>query len=396
MVMGSVLEGAAALIIFGPLLVPVAVKLGVDPLHFGVVLVIAMGIGLFAPPLGLGLYGACLIGNVPIEQTVKPIVGYLGLLFLACWSSPSCLRSASICPMRSVIDAEERNALNILLTHTPHMRRHYYGERSLEGLQALGDVLLHEGDEALDAAALVAAAKDADIIVADRKTEGPGEIFGKLPKLRAFVRCAVDIRNIDVEAASKAGRAGDAGESRLPTSVSELAIGYMVDLSRGISRATAEYHAGQMPDIVMGRQLAGSTAGIIGYGSIGRHLAPILKALGMKVLVADPYAKVDDPDIKHVSLEELLTQSDYVVCLVVATEETENLMNAAAFARMQPHAVFINLSRGNLVDEAALLAALKARASPAPRWMSAARRTRCPQGALRSSQMSSPRRISVH
>ena len=81
-VMGSVLEGAAALIIFGPLLLPVAVKLGVDPLHFGVVLVIAMGIGLFAPPLGLGLYGACLIGNVPIEQTVKPILGYLGLLFM--------------------------------------------------------------------------------------------------------------------------------------------------------------------------------------------------------------------------------------------------------------------------------------------------------------------------
>jgi tripartite ATP-independent transporter DctM subunit len=81
-VMGSVLEGAAALIIFGPLLLPVAVKLGIDPLHFGVVLVIAMGLGLFAPPLGLGLYGACLIGNVPIEQTVKPIMGYLGLLLL--------------------------------------------------------------------------------------------------------------------------------------------------------------------------------------------------------------------------------------------------------------------------------------------------------------------------
>src|SRR5437868_2374056 len=81
-VMGSVLEGAAALIIFGPLLMPVAVKLGIDPLHFGVVLVVAMGIGLFAPPLGLGLYGACLIGNVPIEQTIKPIMGYLGLLLL--------------------------------------------------------------------------------------------------------------------------------------------------------------------------------------------------------------------------------------------------------------------------------------------------------------------------
>jgi tripartite ATP-independent transporter DctM subunit len=81
-VMGSVLEGAAALIIFGPLLVPVAALLGIAPLHYGVVLVIAMGIGLFAPPLGLGLYGACLIGNVPIEVTVKPMLAYLGLLLL--------------------------------------------------------------------------------------------------------------------------------------------------------------------------------------------------------------------------------------------------------------------------------------------------------------------------
>jgi len=93
-VMGSVLEGAAALIIFGPLLLPVAVKLGVDPLHFGVVLVIAMGIGLFAPPLGLGLYGACLIGNVPIEQTVKPILGYLGQLLL-------CLLAVAFLPVLS-------------------------------------------------------------------------------------------------------------------------------------------------------------------------------------------------------------------------------------------------------------------------------------------------------
>jgi tripartite ATP-independent transporter DctM subunit len=81
-VMGSVLEGAAALIIFAPLLVPVAAQLGIAPLHYGVVLVIAMGIGLFAPPLGLGLYGACLIGGVPIEVTVKPMMRYLGLLLL--------------------------------------------------------------------------------------------------------------------------------------------------------------------------------------------------------------------------------------------------------------------------------------------------------------------------
>lgn len=81
-VMGSVLEGAAALIIFGPLLMPVARQPGIDPLHYGIVLVIGMGIGLFAPPLGLGLYGSCLIGGVRLEETVAPIMKYLGLLLL--------------------------------------------------------------------------------------------------------------------------------------------------------------------------------------------------------------------------------------------------------------------------------------------------------------------------
>jgi len=81
-VMGSVLEGAAALIIFGPLLMPVARQLGIDPLSYGVILVIGMGIGLFAPPLGVDLYGSCLIGGVTLEETVRPVLKYLGVLFI--------------------------------------------------------------------------------------------------------------------------------------------------------------------------------------------------------------------------------------------------------------------------------------------------------------------------
>jgi tripartite ATP-independent transporter DctM subunit len=82
-VMGSVLEGAAALILFGPLLVPIAGQMGIDQLQMGIVLVISMGIGYFAPPIGCGLLTCCLVGDVPLEQAVKPILGYLGLL-LAC------------------------------------------------------------------------------------------------------------------------------------------------------------------------------------------------------------------------------------------------------------------------------------------------------------------------
>jgi D-3-phosphoglycerate dehydrogenase len=247
----------------------------------------------------------------------------------------------------------------VLLTHTTQARRQYYGDRSLRGLQAVAEVVLHEGDEALDAAALIEAAREVDIIVADRLTEGRGEVFSRLPGLRAFVRCAVDIRNIDVEAASAAGvLVTRAGPGFVP-SVAELALGFLVDLSRGISRATADYHSGRQPEIVMGRQLAGSRIGIIGYGSIGRYLAQLAKAAGMEVLVADPFASVSDFSLRQVPLEELLEHSDYVVCLAVANEATENLIDAAALARMQPHAFFINLSRGNLVDEAALGAALR-------------------------------------
>ncbi|SIO33439.1 D-3-phosphoglycerate dehydrogenase [Bradyrhizobium erythrophlei] len=249
--------------------------------------------------------------------------------------------------------------MKVLLAHTPQMRRQYYGERSLGGLRAVADVKLHEGEEALDAANLIDAAQDVDIIVADRLTEGRGEIFAKLPKLRAMVRCAVDIRNIDVAAASAAGVLVTRAGPGFIQSVTELALGFMVDLSRGVSRATADYHAGRKPEVVMGRQLAGSSLGIIGYGSIGRNLAGIAKALGMRVLVADPFAAVDDASIEHLPLDDLLARSDYVVCLAVANEQTENLIGAAALARMQRHAFFINLSRGNLVEEAALAAALR-------------------------------------
>jgi D-3-phosphoglycerate dehydrogenase len=109
----------------------------------------------------------------------------------------------------------------------------------------------------------------------------------------------------------------------------------------------------------MGRELRGATLGVIGYGQISRYLCPLAQALGMRVLVSDPYATVKEAGITRVALAQLLTEADHVVCLAVATEETENLMNAQAFARMKRGAFFINPSRGNLVDETALLQALE-------------------------------------
>jgi D-3-phosphoglycerate dehydrogenase len=249
--------------------------------------------------------------------------------------------------------------LKILLAHTPQVRRQYYGQSALEGLRAVAEVRLHEGDEALGPAALIEAARGIDVIVSDRLTAGPAEIFAGLPDLRAFVRCAVDIRTIDVAAASAAGVLVTQAGPGFVASVVELALGFMVDLSRGVSRSTADYRAGRQPEIRMGRQLAGSSIGIIGYGSIGRRLAELAAVLGMDVLIADPFATVEDLRFALMSLDELLARADYVVCLSVATEATENLIGATALARMRREAFFINLSRGNLVDELALAAALR-------------------------------------
>jgi D-3-phosphoglycerate dehydrogenase len=246
----------------------------------------------------------------------------------------------------------------IFLTHIPDMLANYYGPRALAALRALGEVRLNETGKVLDARALARAAAGCAIIVSDRQTPGPAEFFPLAPDLVAFLRVAVDIRNIDVKAASAQGVLVTHATPGFIASVAEQAIGFMIDCGRTITSSAAIYHAGRVPEARMGRQLKGSTAGIIGYGVISEYLAPLCVALGMKVLVADPYKKVEVPGVAQVSQSEVLAQSDFVICLAVANEATENLMNATAFAQMKPSAYFINLSRGNLVDEAALAAAL--------------------------------------
>ena len=242
----------------------------------------------------------------------------------------------------------------ILLTHSPETLRNYYGERALAGLRAIAEVKLHAGGEPLAGDALVAAASDCDVIVSYRQSPAEAQVFERLPELVAFVRCAIDIRNIDVASASRAGVLVTQASAGFVTSVTELVLGFLVDLSRGVSHGAAEYHAGRVPQARMGRELKGSTIGVIGYGAIGREVVRVARALGMRVLVCDPYVS----DVEQTPFDEVLAQSDYVVPLAVATAETENLINDAAFAKMKSSAYFINVSRGNLVDEAALVRAL--------------------------------------
>ena len=244
--------------------------------------------------------------------------------------------------------------MKILLTHSPDARELYYGARALAGLKELGDVRLHQGNVPLEGEALIKEAGDCDLIVSYRQSPGPAALFERLPKLKAFLRCAIDIRNVDVAAASRAGVLVTQASAGFVTSVSELVIGLLVDLSRGITRSTIEYRSGRVPGARMGKELKGSTLGVIGYGAIGREVVRVARALGMRVLINDPYVK----DVEQTTFHDLLRESDYVVPLAVATAETENLFDEKAFSRMKRGACFINVSRGNLVDEAALEAAL--------------------------------------
>ena len=251
--------------------------------------------------------------------------------------------------------------MRVLLTHTPPMLANYYGDRALAALRRHGEVRLNTTGRVLDDPdALVAAAGDAEVIVADRQVPVGPRVFAALPGLRAVCRAAVDISTIDVAAASRHGVLVTRATPGFVAAVTELAVGFMVDLARGVSRAVVDYRAGLDPQPKPGRQLAGATLGIIGYGAIGRSLAPVAVALGMRVLVADPYAAVDDPALHAVPFATLLAEADFVVCLALATAETENLMDSPAFARMKRGAFFINLSRGGLMDEAALRDALDA------------------------------------
>jgi D-3-phosphoglycerate dehydrogenase len=246
----------------------------------------------------------------------------------------------------------------IFLTHDPAALGNYYGETALAALRALAEVRLNPKGRLLTTDELIEAARGAEIIVGDVNTPAEAALFGALRDLVAFHRCAVDRRTIDLDAASRNGVLVTNASPGFVNSVTELIFGLMIDLARGITDAAVTYRVGAIPPQRIGVQLAGATLGILGYGSIGSFTAEVGRALGMNVLVHDPFKTVPAPGIRQAGMEEILADSDFVVCLVVATEQTRHLMGADAFARMKPGAFFVNVSRPLLVDEDALEAAL--------------------------------------
>jgi D-3-phosphoglycerate dehydrogenase len=246
----------------------------------------------------------------------------------------------------------------VFVSHPSDKLDHYYGERAIAALRAIAEVRCNTEPRELSTAELVAAAGGCDYLVAYRQTPGPDELFRAWPTLRAFLRCAMDIRTVDVAAASAHGVLVTRASAGFVPAVTEWIVAMMVNLGRDLVAHVDAAHREAAPTQRMGRQLHGSTLGVIGLGRIGRHLATVAAALGMRVLASDPQPTGLEANVRLVPLPELLASSDFVVCLAPASAENEKLMNAAAFTAMRPGTFFINAARGELVDDDALLAAL--------------------------------------
>lgn len=188
------------------------------------------------------------------------------------------------------------------------------------------------------------------------------EVLAAAPGLRVIGRCGVGYDNIDVAVASRNGVAVTNTPGVNRTAVAELVLGLTLDLARGISRSIANVRDGGW-DQPSGRELAGATFGVVGFGSIGRTVARLARALGTRVLACDPY--LSDEEITAagaaaVSLPELLRQADFVSLHLFLDGTTRHLIDAAALRTMKPDAYLINTARGGVVDEAALADALAA------------------------------------
>lgn len=248
--------------------------------------------------------------------------------------------------------------MRVFVTHDPEDLDAYYG-RALPQLEQIAEVVVNPLDRDLTTNELIEHAHGCQVIVAHRSTPGEAAVFSALPDLLAFLRTAVDISTIDVPAASEHGVLVAHADKSFVPSTAELALALLLDLARHVSESTVDYRAGVDPPQRPGSQLSGKVAGLIGYGAIARHLAPVLTALGVEVLVADPYTDDAARDgFEQTDLTTLLDRSDVVLPLAAATAETESIIDAEAIARMRPGALLVNVSRGELLDEAAVAAAL--------------------------------------
>jgi D-3-phosphoglycerate dehydrogenase / 2-oxoglutarate reductase len=206
---------------------------------------------------------------------------------------------------------------------------------------------------------LKASLKDVTALVVRNRTKVTAEIIAAAPKLKVIARAGVGLDNIDIKAADAAGVVVVAGLGANAVSVGELTLGLALALLRNVPGhdvATRDGGWVRTP----GRELSGLTWGLLGCGATGLATAKLLQGFGCSVIGYDPYAK-NLSNIELTTFEDVLKRSDVVSIHMPSTAETNGSINATSLALMKPDAIIVNVGRGEVINEADLMAALKAK-----------------------------------
>jgi len=210
---------------------------------------------------------------------------------------------------------------------------------------------------------LLALGREARALVVRNRTQVDRTLLEACPGLLIVGRAGVGLDNIDLASADALGVAIVAPRGANATSVAEHAIALALVLARHVvelDRACRDGGWQRLP----GRELSGGTWGVLGAGATARATARAAKALGMRTVAYDPYMSPDHPEVVEIglrlaSLEEVVSTAEVLSCHLPATEETRNLVGSRLLAQVKPTALFVNVGRGEVVDEDALADALE-------------------------------------
>jgi D-3-phosphoglycerate dehydrogenase len=204
---------------------------------------------------------------------------------------------------------------------------------------------------------------DADAVLVRSATRITRESLARANRLKAIGRAGVGVDTIDVDAATERGIPVLTAPAGNTTSAAELTLALLLSLVRRVAAADRSMHAGEWErGRFAGVELHGKVLGLIGAGRIGGEVAIRARAFGMRVLVHDPFLNAERAlalGVESVSLDDVIERVDVLSVHVPLTEQTEGLIDAAAIARMKPGAIILNVARGGIVNEDALVEALQ-------------------------------------
>lgn len=210
-----------------------------------------------------------------------------------------------------------------------------------------------------DTTKLIEFVKEAQVLVVRNRTKVTADVIASAPKLKVIARAGVGLDNIDLAAADNAGVIVVAGLGANAISVAELTLGLALSLSRDISAQDQITKSGNW-NRTPGVEITGKTWGLLGCGATGRATANLLKSFNCKVLGFDPFFQ-GNAEIQMATWDQVVSQSDFISVHMPATSQTIGSINQEFFAKMKPTAFLINVGRGELINEADLIKALKSK-----------------------------------